>query len=135
MTFYSEERLREARDIFYGDSYATKATGVTLEAVGERCSRCELILDGRHYNAYGGVMGGVAYTLADFAFAVASNYEYGPTVSLNGSISYTGVPKGKKLIAECSCLKEGRSTCLYEICITDDLGNSVAHCVINGFHK
>jgi len=38
---------------------------------------CSLTLEAKHKNALGAVMGGVYFTLADFAFAVASNWQGG----------------------------------------------------------
>jgi acyl-CoA thioesterase len=43
--------------------------------------------------------------------------------------------KGKKLIAEAECVKEGRSTVYYRVVVTDDLGNRIAEVGINGFRK
>ena len=80
-------------------------------------------------------MGGVAFTLADFAFAVATNWETPSTVSLSSNIAYLGTAKGKRLIAEAIMIKDGRSTCYYTINVTDELNNQVAVVNINGFKK
>ena len=71
-------------------------------------------------------MGGVYFTLADFAFAVASNWQGDTMVSLNSQIAYLGAAKGNMLIAEAVCLKDGRTTAYYEIRIKDELGNTAA---------
>ena len=80
-------------------------------------------------------MGGVHFVLADFTFAVATNWNGMGVVSLSSTINYLGRVKGNKLIAEAQCVKEGRSTLYYRITITDDLGSQVAEVGINGFRK
>ena len=77
-------------------------------------------------------MGGAIFTLADFTFAVASNFNAQQTVSVTSQINYTGMAKGEKLIAEAKVIKDGRSTCLYEIIITDDKETQVAFVTITG---
>ena len=64
--------LEKAREYFGNDKYATEVTGLEITEVGERFARVELDLDARHYNAINAVMGGVYFTMADFAFAIAS---------------------------------------------------------------
>lgn len=118
--------LEQARDFFIKDKYAMVTTGIEIEAVGEKYAKCSLQLDDRHKNATGHVMGGVLFTLADFVFAVASNFKQPVTVTTTSQISYLGTPKGEKLIGESKLLKDGRRTCFYEISVTDNLGNAVA---------
>ena len=124
--------LEKAREFFGQDFYATKATGIIIEEVGEHFARCSFEITRNHQNAYGGVMGGATFTLADYTFAVASNFNQPHTVSVTSQINYIGMAKGKKLIAEANCIKDGRTTCLYEINITDDLGTKIAFVTISG---
>ena len=86
-------------------------------------------------NALGGVMGGAIFTLADFAFAVASNYGGAPSVAIECNIRYFAAPKGEKLIATCTADKEGRSLGHYTVKITDDLGRKVAGYTAIAFHQ
>ena len=127
-----EEVLEKVRKRFENDRFATD-NGAVIEAVGEGYARCVMSLDEHHYNAVGSVMGGAIFTLADFAFAVASNWNKKPCVSLTAQITYLGRAKGKKLIAEAEKVKEGMTTCYYLIEVADELGNKVAHVTSNGF--
>ena len=77
-------------------------------------------------------MGGATFTLADYTFAVASNFNQPQTVSVTSQINFIGMAKGTKLISESRLIKDGRSTCLYEIDITDDLGTKIAFVTISG---
>lgn len=126
--------LQEAQAFFAGDRYATAATGCEIAAVGEHYAKCMLRLDERHFNAVGQVMGGVAYTLADFAFAVATNFRQPPTVTVSATISYPGRIKGHTLFAETRLIKNGRRNCFYEVTITDDLDTLIAVVNFTGAH-
>ncbi|MBP5464296.1 MAG: PaaI family thioesterase, partial [Treponema sp.] len=80
----------------------------------------------------GGVMGGAIFTLADYTFAVASNFRQPQTVSVTSQINFIGRAKGKSLTAESQLIKDGRTTCLYGISVTDELGTKVAFVTISG---
>ncbi len=124
--------LEEARDFFGGDLYATETTGIVIDEVGEHYARCSMEITRKHQNAYGGVMGGATFTLADYTFAVASNFRQPQTVSVTSQINFIGMAKGTKLISESRLIKDGRSTCLYEINISDELGTKVAFATFTG---
>lgn len=126
--------IEDVRHFFEGDKYAVDVTGVKIDAVDDCYSKCSLDLDERHYGAHGQVMGGVMFTLADFAFAVATNTPDSFTATADSHISYLTSSKGKKLFAECKKVKEGRKLCFYEITITDDLENNIAVISTTGFH-
>ena len=125
--------IEEVRNIFAADRFATE-NGAVIEAFDAGYAKCTLALTARHRNAAGGVMGGVPFMLADFAFAVAVNHEQMNTGSMSASISFLGVPKGNTLVAEARSVKDGRSTCCYRVEVKDELGNGVAEVTINGFH-
>ena len=85
-------------------------------------------------NANNAPMGGAIFTLADFAFAVAANGgSERVTVSQHVSITFLSPAKGSELLAEASCRKAGRTTCLYQVEVRDELGTYVAHAEVNGF--
>ena len=124
--------LEKAQEFFDGDFYATRATGIIIEEVGDHFARCSFEITRNHQNAYGGVMGGAIFTLADYTFAVSSNFNQPQTVSVTSQINFIGMAKGKKLISESHLIKDGRTTCLYGIDITDDLGTKIAYVTISG---
>ncbi|HPF29903.1 MAG TPA: PaaI family thioesterase [Lachnospiraceae bacterium] len=124
---------KRAQEVFAEDIFATKTTGIVIDQADVNYARCSLAISEKHLNANKSVMGGAIFTLADFAFAVASNSEGTSTVTLSSDIMYLGVAKGSTLIAETSCLKSGRKTCVMEIAITDELGTKVALVTTTGF--
>lgn len=120
-------RTEIAQQFFAKDKFATQVTGVKIEEVTEEMVTCSLKVTEHHKNAAGMVMGGVLFTLADFAFAVAANMEVvehsdggNLWVSLESNIHYLSVMKGDTLLATTECVKKGRTTCLYLIKITDN---------------
>ncbi len=126
------ESVEEAREFFYKDKFAVN-TGVTLDSLTEDEAVCSLDVTDEHRNAYGGVMGGVIFTLADFAFAVLSNQIHQLTVAQQVSINYLSAPKGDKLIAEAYCRKNGRNSSIIIVNVSDDIGRDVAQFVGTGF--
>ena len=117
--------IEEARDFFTNDRFAT-VNGMHLDGFTEEGCICSMEIREDHRNALGGVMGGVIYTLADFAFAIACNNDHRPTVGLDGSIHYLSPTKGFRLTARAVRVKNGRTTSVYNVTVTDDKGKEVA---------
>lgn len=126
------QKLKEIRERFSHDRFAT-VNGAVIEEVAQGYAKCSMQLTDDHKNALGAVMGGAIFTLADFAFAVATNWQETAVVSLNASITFLGKAKGNTLIAEAKKVRSGRTTCYYTVEITDELGSQVAHMTSNGF--
>lgn len=126
--------IEEVREFFRNDRFAYES-GAYIEEIGDHYAKCSMEITEKHLNAMGSLMGGATFTLADFAFAVAANWQNPGTVSINSNIALLGTPKGKKLIAEAVLVKNGRSTCCYRIDVTDELGTIIAAVTITGFNK
>ena len=127
-----QQKLDEVRERFSHDRFAT-VNGAVIEEIAEGYAKCSMQINNDHKNALGAVMGGAIFTLADFAFAVAANWQEQPVVSLDASITFLGKAKGNILIAEAKKIRAGRRTCCYMVEITDELGSQVAHMTSNGF--
>lgn len=126
--------LEEAREFFSADRFATATTGIKIEEVGKNYSKCSFEITENHLAAHGSVMGGAVYTLADFAFAVASNTKEQWTLTVSSNINYISMPEGRVLTAECKCIRNGRKACFFETAITDETGKTVAVVTSNGIH-
>ena len=129
----NKKTLEEVRRMFVADRFATE-NGAVIEEFGDHSATCSLILTKSHRNAMGAVVGGTYFMLADFAFAVATNWEKMGCVSLRSDISFLGTPKGEKLIAKAVCVKDGRTTACYRVDVTDELGNLTATVTVTGYH-
>ena len=132
MEMECKKTLEEVRRIFEADRFATE-NGAVIDEIGDHSATCSLVITDSHRNAMGAVMGGTYFMLADFAFAVAANWEKMGCVSLRSDISYLGAAKGSKLIAKATCVKNGRTAC-YRVDVTDDLGNLTATVTVTGYH-
>lgn len=128
-----KKTLEEVRKIFQGDRFATE-NGAVIEEIGDHSAVCSLTITDSHRNAMGAVMGGTYFMLADFAFAVAANWETMGCVSLRSDISFLGSAKGAKLIAKAVCVKNGKTTACYRVDVTDELGNLAAMVTATGYH-
>ena len=129
------DELLRAREFFKNDRYATEQTGIEILEVSKNYAKCRLTLDERHLNAVGHPMGGVMYTLADFVFAVATNFDAECiTVTTVGQICYLSPAKGTELYGESKLIKDGRTTCFYEVKIYDETGVDVAIVTVTGAH-
>jgi acyl-CoA thioesterase len=126
------ERLEYARKVFKADAFATTLTGIAIDAVGDHSAVCSLPLESRHRNARGVAMGGVLFTMADFAAAIAANSECLQDdnlqwVSLDATIHYLAPAACERLVAICEPVKVGRSTALFQTKIENpDNGNTLA---------
>ena len=124
----------EIIELFAKDRFATE-NGAVIAEVDDHYAKCTLEVQERHRNAMGAVMGGVYFTLADFAFAVAANWQEIGTVSLHSDIAYLGTAKGKRLTAEAFCVKNGKTTSYYRIEVKDEFDNLAAVVNTTGYRK
>jgi acyl-CoA thioesterase len=128
-TFQSVE---EAQEYFRGDHFATD-NGMRIEEIGDGTSVCSMEISERHRNANHRVMGGAIFTLADFAFAAASNNVHVQTVAQQVSVNFLSGSRGTRLTARAKCRRDGRKTAVYNVDVTDDLGCDIAELVFTGF--
>ena len=127
--------LDEIRTRFSRDRFATEAAQIEIAEAQPGYAKVQMPLTPLHRNMRGAPMGGAIFTLADFAAAVAANGHAvdTDTISLHADITFLSAAKGTCLIAEAKCIKQGRSTSLFEVDVRDDLGTQVAHACVNGF--
>jgi len=89
------KNIDEVRKMFQNDRFATENYAV-IDEIGNGYAKCSMQINDRHRNAMGTVMGGASFTLADFAFAVASNHEVMGTVSIQRVKSLSPKPELSK---------------------------------------
>ena len=122
----------EAREYFSKDRFAT-GNGMTLDELDGEHAVTSVTISDSHRNAFGGVVGGVIFTLADFAFAALTNDRERTVVAQQVSISYLSAPKGGRLVAKARYRKDGRSSCVVNVDVSDDTGRDIAQFVGTGF--
>ena len=127
-----DEKLEKAKEFFKNDIFASEQTGIEIVGVSEGYAKCSLNVTDKHKNAVGHVMGGVIFTMADYAFAIASNFEQPTTVTQTSQIIYLASPKGDVLYAEAQRIKSGKKTCVYKIVVSDNTGADIAYVTATG---
>ena len=127
-----EKSLDEIKEFFRDDKFLHHI-GIEIDSVSDMEAVCSLKLMPQHFNADGGVQGGVIYTLADTTFAIAANSSGNITVTLQGAIRYLNRATGSKLIAKTKLSKMSKKICFYEVEITDELGTAVASTEFTGY--
>jgi acyl-CoA thioesterase len=101
--------------------------GIEVIEIKEGYSNIKMTVRKEMINGFNIVHGGIAFSLADSAFAFACNNRNNLSVALDTSINFTKpVHVGDVLIAEAKELHNGKSTGLYHITITNQNNHVVA---------
>ncbi len=108
------------------DDRFAKLAGVRLLEVKPGYAVTEMEITGNHLNGVGRVQGGAIFTLADYAFAAASNSDGIPTLGININITYFKSPRGSTIRAVASEISIQNRIGGYRVDIFDDDGSLVA---------
>jgi acyl-CoA thioesterase len=101
--------------------------GIEVLDVQEGYSKIRMTLRDEMLNGFGVIHGGIAFSLADSAFAFACNNRNNLSLALDTSINFTKTTKpGDVLTAEAKELHNGRTTGLYIITVTNQHNEQVA---------
>ena len=101
--------------------------GISIIEIKEGYSKIKMTVRPEMINGFGIVHGGIAFSLADSAFAFACNNRNVLSVALDTSINFLKpVQVNDVLIAEANELHNGRSTGLYHINIKNQQNETVA---------
>ena len=101
--------------------------GISILEIKEGYSKIKMTVRAEMINGFGIVHGGIAFSLADSAFAFACNNRNVLSVALDTSINFLKpVHVNDELIAEAKELHNGKSTGLYHITITNQKEHVVA---------
>ena len=125
---------RLVRRLMQGDRWAATA-GAKLAEVREGYARVTMRLRPDHLNGVGVVQGGAVFTLADFAFAVASNSHGTVAVALDVSITFARASVRGVLTAEAREESLSRRVSVCNVRVTDAAGQAVAFFRGTAFRK
>ncbi|MDY3014140.1 MAG: PaaI family thioesterase [Evtepia sp.] len=125
--------LSQLKEKFIHDLFVSEGLGAVIDEASYGYARCSMEIEPRHCNALGIPMGGTVFTLADFAFAVASNQEGRDVVTQASQITFLKSARGKHLTATARQVKDGKRVCFYEVKVEDELGTEVAFVTVNGY--
>ena len=117
-----------------GDRFAA-GVGIELLEVREGFARARLEVAPQHLNAAGVVQGGAVFTLADLAFAAASNSHGTVALAVTTTITFVKAVRSGTLVAEAreEALSRRFSTCVVRV--TDGAGALVATFTGSAYRK
>ncbi|AKU09588.1 hydroxyphenylacetyl-CoA thioesterase PaaI [Haloferax gibbonsii] len=118
---YAEIRERASNDPYCGH------VGIDLAEVGDGYAETTLTVAEDHLNFHGTPHGGAVYSLADAAFAAASNSHGDAAFALETNISYLAAAEvGETLRAVAEETHLGGRTAEYEVVVSDGDGERIA---------
>ncbi|MGW8194898.1 MAG: PaaI family thioesterase [Desulforhopalus sp.] len=114
-----------ARTIFARDRYAALA-GIEIVEAGEGYCKARMTIEDKHLNVANVVQGGAVFTLADLAFAVASNSRGQLALAINVNISFLNSASEGTLYATATEVTEPKRLGAYDVAVTDEQGQIIA---------
>jgi acyl-CoA thioesterase len=117
--------MEDLKKLFKKDKFAAHA-GIELLEVSPGYAKASMEIEEKHLNALRAVQGGALFTLADLAFAAASNAYGIAAVGINANIYFVKAGTKGTLTAEAKETSINPKIATYTVNITDDEGDLVA---------
>ena len=121
-------------DFFLHDEFA-RQNGIEIVEIAEGYARTQVRIEPRHLNAGGYVQGGVLFTLADLAFAAATNSHGTLTVTSTANITFIRGARGGIITAQAQELVNHHHLPFCEVRIIDGESNLLAIFTASGYRK
>ncbi|MEW6164552.1 MAG: PaaI family thioesterase [Pseudomonadota bacterium] len=118
--------MQEIQAFFNRADAFARHNGMTITELREGYARAEMELQPWHLNGARTVHGGALFTLADFAFAAASNSRGQLALSINSSISIFKGARTGKLTAEAREVSHAPKLAGFEVSVRDAAGELLA---------
>ena len=118
--------MKEIKQFFSQEDKFARHSGITLLDVMPGWAKASMKIEPYHFNGAKTVHGGAIFTLADFAFAVASNSHGSMAMGINTSVSFVKAAINGTLYAEATEQSLNAKLATYNVNITDDNGDVVA---------
>jgi acyl-CoA thioesterase len=111
----------------FARDHASRALGIAIDAVRLGYARLRMTVREDMLNGHQTCHGGLIFTLADSAFALACNAYNRQTVALSAQIAFTQPAKlGDVLIAKAAERSRGRRTGVYDVEVVSEDGRAIA---------
>jgi acyl-CoA thioesterase len=122
-----DEAARAVVDRMMQEDLFSQWMSIEILEVREGYSKIQMNVRKEMVNGFGIVHGGIAFSLADSAFAFACNNRNNVSVALDVTITFTkAVHVGDTLTAEAKEVHNGRSTGVYLIGISNQKSEQIA---------
>lgn len=129
-----EHKIKGLEQMLLNDRFASH-NEIHLVSIGMGEAIAEMSVSEKHLNGVNIIQGGALFTLADFAFAAASNSYGRIAVASNASITFfKGVSSGK-LTAFAKEMNRGKTLSHYSVDILDESGIKIAYFTGTAFLK
>lgn len=117
--------MEKIREFFKRDRFA-KHNDITLLEIRPGYAKAELKINDKHLNGVNITHGGAIFTLADLAFAVASNSHGTVAVGVSANISYLKATNQGTLTAEAREVALNPKLATYQVEVRDESDDLVA---------
>ena len=117
--------MQDQAEFFAKDAYAAEA-GIELITVSTGAAKVKMEIRDKHKNSHGTVHGGAIFTLADIAFALASNSHGIPAAAINAHISYVKSATSGTLFAAAEEFSLNKKIATYTVRVTNESGENIA---------
>lgn len=118
--------MQQLMQFFSAEDLFARHTGIELVDAGPGWAKVSMKIQPFHFNAAKTVHGGAIFTLADFAFAVASNSHGTLAMGINTSVNFVKAATSGTLHADAMEQAKGPKLASYSVMVTDDAGDVVA---------
>ncbi len=123
---YLKDTPMKTTDPFFAKDSWAQGAAIELLDVSHGRARVQMKVEERHKNSHGTVHGGAIFTLADTAFALASNSHGVPAAAINAHISYVKSASGGTLYADAEEFSINPKIATYTVTVTDHNGEKIA---------
>ncbi len=117
--------MERVKELLKKDRFA-EHNGIKLLDIAAGTAKVSMTIQDHHLNGVGSVHGGAIFSLADFAFAAASNSHGTIAVGINATISYAKAAASGTLTAEAKEVSKNHKLATYYVTVTDNEGDLIA---------
>ncbi len=118
--------MKKIKEFFQKKDQFAKHVGIELVEAAKGKAKVRLKIKEHHLNGVNLVHGGAIFSLADFAFAVASNSHGTMALGINANISYVKSAEDGILTAEAIEVAKNSKLATYQINITNEKDELIA---------
>ena len=118
--------MKKIKEFFQKKDQFAKHVGIELVEAAKGKAKVRLKIKEHHLNGVNLVHGGAIFSLADFAFAVASNSHGTMALGINANISYVKSAEDGILTAEAIEVAKNSKLATYQINITNEKDDLIA---------
>ena len=116
----SDSEMDRVKQYFEINDKLGRHLGIDILEVGEGFAKVRMEIRESHLNGVGTVHGGAVFTLADVAFAAASNSHGTVAVAINVSISFLKAASQGALYAEAKEVSRNPKLANYDVRVTNE---------------